>query len=116
MILLACQEKGVSDIYGLREPLRNSDKVLLFLPLIFAVISIVMVGSTSYTDHFNITRDVIVQAAAYIIGYILLLLMISIDYTQYEGIYKFLYVFSIAFMLLVYTPLGVTQYLSLIHI
>ena len=110
MILLACQEKGVSDIYGLREPLRNSDKVLLFLPLIFAVISIVMVGSTSYTDHFNITRDVIVQAAAYIIGYVLLLVMISIDYTQYEGIYKFLYVFSIAFMLLVYTPLGVTQY------
>jgi len=110
MILLACQEKGVSDIYGLREPLRNSDKILLVLPLIFAVISILMVGSTSYTDHFNITRDVVVQAAAYVIGYVLMLVMLTINYAQYEGIYKFMYVFSLVFMLLVFTPLGVSQY------
>ncbi|MGI6206144.1 MAG: FtsW/RodA/SpoVE family cell cycle protein [Anaerovoracaceae bacterium] len=93
----------------MRQSLRNSDKVLLFLPLVFAVISIVMVGSTSYTDQFNITRDIIVQTLAYVIGYVLMMIMISIDYTQYEGIYKFLYVFSIVFMLLVYTPLGVSQ-------
>lgn len=98
------------DIYGLKEPLRNSDKVLLLLPLIFAVISIIMVGSTSYTDHFNITRDLVVQASAYLIGFVLMLVMLTIDYEQFDGIYKLMYIFCIVFQLLVYTPLGVEQY------
>ena len=110
MILPACQEREVFRIYGLKEPLRNSDKVLILLPLIFAVISIIMVGSTSYTDHFNITRDLVVQISAYVIGFALLFLMLTLDYVQFEGIHLFLYILSITLMLLVYTPLGVEQY------
>lgn len=110
MILLNCQESEVFSIYGFKEPLRNSDKVLFLLPVIFAVISIIMVGSTSYTDHFNITRDLIVQISAYLIGVVILLIMISLDYAHFEGIHNLLYVLSIVLMLLVYTPLGVEQY------
>ena len=110
MILLACQEREVFRIYGLKEPLRYSDKVLILLPLIFAVISIVMVGSTSYTDQFNITRDLVVQISAYLIGFALLFLMLSLDYAQFKGIHLLLYISSLALMLLVYTPLGVEQY------
>ncbi len=110
MILLACQEREVFSIYGLKESLRNSDKILILLPVIFACISIIMVGSTSYTDQFNITRDLIVQISAYGIGFILMFLMISLDYSHFAGIHHLLYVISIGLMLLVYTPLGVEEY------
>ncbi len=110
MILLDCQGREVFSIYGLKEPLRYSDKTLLFLPVIFAAISIVMVGSTAYTDHFNITRDLIVQMSAYLIGFILLFLILTLDYAQFEGIHLLFYILSIGLMLLVYTPLGVEQY------
>ena len=106
----ACQEREVFSIYGLREPLRNCDRILIFLPVIFAAISIIMVGSTAYTDQFNITRDLVVQISAYLIGFVLLFLMLTVDYAQFEGIHLFLYILSIALMLLVYTPLGVEQY------
>ena len=110
MILLDCQGREVFSIYGIKEPLRYSDKTLLFLPVLFAAISIVMVGSTAYTDHFNITRDLIVQISAYLIGFFLLFLMLTLDYAQFEGIHLLFYILSIGLMLLVYTPLGVEQY------
>jgi cell division protein FtsW (lipid II flippase) len=56
--------------------LKNIDKVLLFLPVCFAVISIIMVGSTSYEGHFIITKDIIVQASAYIIGVVALCIVL----------------------------------------
>ena len=110
MISLDCQEREVFSIYGLKEPLRNCDRILMILPVIFAAISIIMVGSTAYTDQFNISRDLVVQISAYLIGFVLLFLMLTVDYAQFEGIHVFLYILSISLMLLVYTPLGVEQY------
>ncbi len=97
-------------IYGLRDLIRNSDKILLLLPLIFAAVSILMVGSTEYTDQFNITRDLIVQGLAYLIGIILMLLVLAMDYSQLERSTRIMYILSLVLMLLVYTPLGVSQY------
>ncbi len=97
-------------IYGLRDLIRNSDKVLLLLPFIFAAISIMMVGSTAYTDQFNFTRDLIVQGLAYLIGILLMLAVLVMDYSQLENSTRVMYILSLVMMLLVYTPLGVSQY------
>ena len=91
--------------------LRNIDKTLLFLPLCFAVISIVMVGSTSYEGAFIITKDIMVQAAAYCIGTVALCIVLLFDYKTFEGLEKFIYIGSILFLLMVYIPgLGVSHF------
>ena len=84
--------------------------MLLILPVIFAVISIVMIESTVYDGSIKITRDVLIQFVAYIIGIIAIFVMLLFDYMQYKGITKILYVISILCMLSVYTPLGIEQY------
>ena len=82
------------------------------MPIIFASISILMVGSTAYTEEngFIINRDLIVQSGVYIVGYIAIFIMLRVDYAQLKKYPWVFYAASIALMLLVYTPLGVTQY------
>jgi len=91
--------------------LKNLDRTLLFLTVIFAAISILMVGSTAYAGEFVFSRKVIIQTLAYVLGYGGIIVMILIDYKLYEGLEKILYVASIIFLLTVYVPgLGVEQY------
>lgn len=84
--------------------LKNLDKALIILVGFFAIISVVMIGSTSYVDHFVFTRDVLVQIIAYGLGFVCLVFVIMIDYKTYEPIYKWIYGISIAFLLTVYIP------------
>lgn len=94
-----------------RNLLKNIDKLLLFLPLCFAVISIVMVGSTSYEGQFIITKDITVQFAAYCLGSIALCIVLLFDYKTFESMEKIIYAASILFLLTVYIPgLGVEHY------
>jgi Bacterial cell division membrane protein len=91
--------------------LKNIDKVLLFLPICFAVISIIMVGSTSYAGRFIITKDITVQFAAYCLGAIALCIVLLFNYKTFESMEKILYIASILFLLTVYIPgLGVSQF------
>lgn len=91
--------------------LKNLDKVLIGLIVAFAVISVVMIGSTSYDNGFIFSRDVIIQAIAYILGLGCAIVVLSIDYKLYERAYKILYGASIAFLLTVYVPgLGLEQF------
>jgi len=91
--------------------LKNIDKILLFLPVCFAVISIIMVGSTSYEGHFVITKDIMVQFAAYIIGTVALCIVLLFNYKTFESLEKILFVASILFLLTVYIPgLGVEHF------
>lgn len=94
-----------------RNLLKNIDKILLFLPLCFAVISIVMVGSTSYEGHFVITKDIMVQSAAYCLGTAFLCIVLLFNYKTFEIMEKVLYAASILFLLTVYIPgLGVEHF------
>ena len=94
-----------------RNLLKNIDKVLLFLPVCFAVISIVMVGSTSYEGQFIITKDITVQFAAYCLGTVALCIVLLLDYKTFESMEKLIYIASILFLLTVYIPgLGVEHY------
>ncbi len=91
--------------------IKNADKVLLFLPLVFAVISILMISSTYYDGGFVISRSAVVQTAAYVIGFGCALFLMYIDYSFFLTIEKPLYIASILFLLTVYVPgLGVEQF------
>ena len=71
-----------------RESLKNTDKILLFLPVVFAVISITMIGSTAYEDSFVINRDIVVQFVGFVLGAVFIFLLMFIDYEQYKSISK----------------------------
>jgi rod shape determining protein RodA len=90
---------------------KNIDKVLLVLPICFAVISIVMIGSTSYDGAFIFNRDLKVQSAAFILGFIFIFIILMIDYKIFQKYEKYLYIGSILFLLTVYIPgLGVEHF------
>jgi rod shape determining protein RodA len=90
---------------------RNTDKVLLILPLVFAAISILMIGSTAYDGEFIFNRDLKVQSAAYILGFFAVFVILFIDYRIFQKYEKFLYVASVLFLLTVYIPgLGVEHF------
>ncbi|MGN1351077.1 MAG: FtsW/RodA/SpoVE family cell cycle protein [Anaerovoracaceae bacterium] len=90
--------------------MKNADRILLLLPFVFAVMSIVMIGSTAYEDSFIINRDIVVQLIGFFLGAVFIFLIMLIDYEQYQSISRIMYVLCIVLMLLVYTPLGVTKF------
>lgn len=91
--------------------LKNLDRTLLALTLCFAAISITMIGSTAYNGSFELNRAIIVQIAAYGLGFLVMGLIVFMDYQFFENIEKFLYVASILLLLCVYIPgLGDVQY------
>ncbi len=91
--------------------LRNIDKILILMPIFFAIISIVMIGSISYKGEFIINKDIIVQSTAYGVGIVAILVILMFEYKSFEALEKFLYGGSILFLLTVYIPgLGLVQY------
>ena len=69
-----------------------------------------MIESTAYEGSIALSRDVLIQFVAYIIGIAAIFVMLMFDYSQYMGITKILYIISILCMLLVYTPLGIEKF------
>ena len=94
-----------------RELFKNIDMLLLLLPVFFAVISIVMIGSTAYDGEFVFNRSIKVQRVAFALGIGVLFFTMLIDYNKFERIHWYLYGFSILFLLTVFIPgLGSEQY------
>jgi len=90
--------------------IKNVDKVVVACVAILAVISVLMIGSTQISEGFW-TRDVIVQIGAYVIGLILLIIILYINYSIFNGLGKYLYILSIILLLSVYIPgLGLSQF------
>ena len=93
--------------------LKSMDKIILLVIAMLGVISIVMIGSTTYDNGFIFTRDVIVQIFAYLLGFILIFLVNRINYSFFQGLEKYLYIISAILLLSVYIPgLGVEVYSS----
>ncbi len=91
--------------------LKNIDKPLYLLPLVFAIISVTMMFSTSYDDGIVLSKTVIIQTVAYILGFIAVFVLSHMNYSVFEDFTKPLYIFSIIFLLTPYVPgLGVEQY------
>ncbi len=83
--------------------LKYMDKFIAAIITALAVLSILMIGSTSAdTDFFS--RNVIVQIIAYIIGACAIAVILHIDYGKLISKDRFLYIASIVTLLLVYVP------------
>jgi len=94
-----------------RDLLKNIDKTLLILPVAFAAISVLIIGSTSYDQGFQITRDITVQLIAYLLGAVAIIVVLLIDYKTFESMERILYLGSIALLIAVYIPgLGKEQF------
>lgn len=91
--------------------IKNVDKVILTVIVILAVISVLMIGSTTYDNGFIFTRDVLVQGFAYVLGFIAIIVILYTNYTIFSGLEKYLYIASLVLLLSVYIPgLGVVQF------
>lgn len=87
---------------------KNIDKILLLVMGLLAFISVLMIGSTTIHAEGFFSRSVIVQAAAYLLGILLSLILLRFPYTAFLGMEKILYALSILLLLTVYIPgLGV---------
>lgn len=92
-------------------PVKSADKLMIFAVFLLGCISVLMLESTVYDGALVINRLVIVQTAAYIIGFIILYGLQYMDYHFFLGLEKFLYISSVFFLLSVYIPgLGLEQY------
>ena len=92
---------------------RNVDRLMCASVLILAVISVLMIGSTTVNSTGFFSRSVIVQMAAYFLGLIGVFIIFKINYVLFEGFEKQLYVLSLILLFLVYVPgLGVEQFSS----
>jgi rod shape determining protein RodA len=85
---------------------KRIDRLLLVLPLFFALISIVMIASITYDGENMLNRSIVVQTASYLIGYAAVAAVLLIDYQLFARYEKPIYVCALLFQLGVYTPLG----------
>ena len=93
------------------EPLKMADKGILIIIGLLGLISLVILESTVYSNGFVMDRAVLVQAIAYIVGFLALVFMLHIDYNIYQDFTRPLYLLSIIALLTVYIPgLGVEAY------
>ncbi len=94
--------------------LKNLDKTIFVIIGALAALSLVMIYSVTYPDDFVMNssfRDLVIQALAYVLGFVSVIFLLFFDYKSYMHFEKFLYGFSIALLLTVYIPeLGVEQY------
>ncbi len=94
-----------------RELLKNIDLYLLSVLVVFAVISVTTISSTSYDEGFVFSRSMKIQILAYCLGLLFLLLILFIDYMALEGFGKYIYIGSVLFLLTVYIPgIGLEQF------
>lgn len=90
--------------------LKNIDKTLLIIPIFFAAISVTMIGSTAYANHFIFSGDMKIQLIAYILGIFAIGVILFFDYKIFEKFERIFYIASILLLLCVYVPgLGSSQ-------
>ncbi|MBQ6663775.1 MAG: rod shape-determining protein RodA [Firmicutes bacterium] len=89
---------------------KNIDKIILVVILALAVMSILMIGSTTVDSNF-FSRSVIVQMIAYGLGTIGILIVMYFNYTAFQTLDKLLYALALILLLSVYVPgLGIEQF------
>ncbi len=100
-----CQEQERETMNNFSNLSKNIDKIMVACVITLAAVSLLTIGSTHLGE--GISREVIVQAAAYILGAIGVVIILTQNYNIFQGLEKQLYIASLALLLSVYTPLGV---------
>ncbi len=89
---------------------KNIDYSLIIVVFIIFIIGIVTISSATNVVNVGITRQVKIQIIAFIIGIIVTVFTMSIDYNNLGEMYKSIYVLSILLLLSVYIPgLGIVR-------
>jgi len=83
---------------------KNISKPLLLIPVFFFALSVLMMISTSYDNGIVISRTVLIQTAAYLLGFVVVVVLANMDYTVFQEFEKPLYIFSVLFLLTPYLP------------
>lgn len=90
--------------------IRNIDFGLILIVISLFVVGMIAIASATRILDEGFSREVKVQAFAFIIGLIAVIVILLIDYHLLGRMYKFIYAFSIIMLLLVYVPgLGVVR-------
>ncbi|MCT4632179.1 MAG: rod shape-determining protein RodA [Firmicutes bacterium] len=93
-----------------RKLLRNLDFTLIALVLVIFTLGLVMIATATNVNELGLTRQVKIQFIGFIIGTVMLLCILAIDYNTFGDFYKSIYVISILFLLSVYIPgLGIVR-------
>lgn len=90
---------------------KNIDFGLLAVVIVIFGIGLVMVASATDFQVEGLNRKIVIQSIAFIIGLVLAVIVMMIDYRIMGDLQRVFYVLSILIMLTVYIPgLGVRQY------
>ncbi len=89
---------------------KNSEFTISLIVLALAIISILMIGSTTISTNF-FSRSVIIQSVSYLLGVLSIYIFMKFNYHIFKDSTKELYIISIILLLLVYIPgLGKEQF------
>ena len=87
---------------------KKADMVLLGICLVSTIYGIILIASaTNYTGSY---RDVLVQAAAAVIGLLAYFIFSALDVEHYSEKWKWFFLFNLGFIALLLTPLGTGKY------
>lgn len=90
--------------------LRNLDFSLIIIVLILFTIGLLMIASATNVSEVGLTRQVKIQFIGFIVGTVMLLFVLAIDYNSFGEFHKAIYILSILFLLSVYIPgLGIVR-------
>ncbi|MBB6214894.1 rod shape determining protein RodA [Anaerosolibacter carboniphilus] len=84
--------------------LKNIDFTLIITIIAIFCIGLIMISSATHVTQDGLTRQVKVQAVAFALGFIAILVVLLIDYNVYAGFDKGIYAISILLLLAVYIP------------
>ncbi len=87
-----------------RSLFKNIDFGLILLILSLVGVGMLAIASATRFMEDGISREVKVQAFAFFIGVVIVIISLLIDYNTVGSIYKLVYVLSIGMLLLVYVP------------
>lgn len=85
---------------NLKKLVSCSDRVLLILPMILSLFGILMISSATRA-YSGGTKFVIVQSAAFLLGLVLMLIMLSFDYERFKERPALWYFFNVALLIFV---------------
>ncbi len=92
-------------------PFKEADKFILAIVIFLGIISLTMLESTVYDGGFVMSRVVLIQLIAYLLGFAMIIAVQFFNYQFFDGLGKYLYIIGILVLLSVYIPgLGLTLY------
>lgn len=90
--------------------IRNIDFGLVLIIISLFIIGLIAIASATRVFDDGLSRELQIQSIAFVIGLIIVIIMLLVDYNDVGNLYMYIYALSIGLLLLVYVPgLGVER-------